>query len=110
MVSYLVVLSDMTRSTIIRGLKRAILRRVPGAATSEVRVLLAALEDQYSALMSTVQHEAFEDGAATERKRQAQVQASGFDLGYQHGLERALGSVGQPARRIDEDEIAALPS
>lgn len=99
----------MTRRTLIQGLRRAILRRVRSAERAEVFAFLALLEDQYSALMSAVQQESYQEGVTAERKRQEQAEASGFDLGYKHGLERAIGNIGQPARRVDEDELAVPP-
>ena len=97
----------MNRSTLIRGLKRALLGRVPPEQRAEAGVLLAALEDQYAALMSSVETAAYQEGVTAERQRHEKAEASGFDLGYQHGLQRALGSVGAPARRVDDDDLVA---
>ena len=95
----------MTRSAIIRGLRRAILQRTAKEHRRELQTLLAALEDQFATVMEETSTNAYQEGAKAERARLEQQYAGGFDLGYKHGLERALGSVGQPARRLDDDEL-----
>src|SRR5688572_3709898 len=98
-----------TRSTLIRGLKRAVLNHVPAADRADARLLLSTLEDQYAALMSTTASAAYEEGfaAAREKYQPEAIKQDAFQVGYRDGYSAALAKIGEPARaRVDDDETA----
>ena len=100
----------MTRGAILRGLKRQLMNHVRPGAKPAVTVLFAAIEDQWAAIMSNAETEAYNRGVRLEQERQASSEKSGFQMGYQHGLERAIGHTGSPARRLDDDDLTISPS
>lgn len=95
---------------ILKGLNRIILARVPAEHRRNVAAAQGAIQEIWCAALTDSIDEAYARGVKDERERQASVEKSGFDLGYKHGLDRAIGQVGQSARRVDEDDFTHVPS
>jgi hypothetical protein len=87
------------------GLQRLILRIAPKEARSDVRAQLLAIEKAWTVIVEDEIRAAYVRGQREVEDCQAGKEKSGWDLGYQHGLERALGQVGVAARRLDDDEL-----
>src|SRR5687768_14337116 len=101
-----------TRATIIRGLKRAVLKHVPKARRAEARLLLSTLEDQYAALLGNTETAAYDEGFQAARKKYepASVKQEAFKVGYVDGCHSVLGRIGAPAQERHDDDITDEPS
>lgn len=100
----------MRRIDIITGLNRAIRRRVPKAHQAEVRSMQEAITHIWTAAVEADREEAYAAGVKAAEQRHAESQESGWQLGYRHGLDRAIGTTGSPARRLDDDDLTMSPS
>lgn len=97
----------MTRATLIADLHHAVLRRVRKCDRRDVRAQLVAIDEAWSAIVETSIRSAYANGQQETEAQHAANEKSGFEMGYAHGLERAIGQVGAPARRVDEDDMTA---
>lgn len=95
---------------VVNGLNRAVLRRVPKQYRAEVRVMLTAIQHIYAVEMDADKRAAFLSGLNAEHQQEAASQQRGFDLGYQHGMNQAIASVGTAALRVDDDQLTREPS
>jgi hypothetical protein len=89
----------VTRATIISGLRRAILQLVPPERRREARLLLAALEDQYAAVMSTTEQQAYQEGLTAGKQPDSDTgYRDGWQRGYENAIKDVMGRIGSPAR------------
>jgi hypothetical protein len=95
----------VTRLNVILGLERLVLARVPKEHRREVRAAQVAIRQMWIIAMADGEQAAYAAGQTAERERDEAREESGFNLGYQHGLDRAIGSTGAPARRLDDDDL-----
>jgi hypothetical protein len=100
-----------TRTTLIRGLKRAVLKHVPRSQRADARLLLSTLEDQYAALLGNTETQSYEEGYQAARKKYEpeSVKQEAFKVGYVDGCQSALGRVGSPAQERQDEDVTAEP-
>lgn len=82
----------MTRATLIRGLTRALLRRVPAEHRNEARVLLGALSEQYSILITETGQRSFQNGFKAAELSHADSQyKEAWQRGHDDGIKDVMG-------------------
>ena len=88
----------------ITGLNAAILTRVPPEYHAEVATMQAAITQAYESTLHSAEARGFAKGIETAEQCEEVNHVSGFEAGYCHGLAEAIGHVGSPAHRLDEEE------
>src|SRR5688500_12742101 len=95
----------MTRAAILRGLTSALLALVPRKRRRYARVLFAAIEDQWTAVMTHAEAQAYQRGAREGTSPKSAEDAGferGWRTGYQAAFDQVMAHVGQPARPDDD--------
>jgi hypothetical protein len=100
----------MTRGSLINALQRSILRRVPKEDRPDARAQLIAIDEAWNVIVEDSIRSAYAKALREAEDQDEQQRKAGFQLGYDHAIERVMGQVGAPARRVDEDDLTASVS